>query len=263
MSEVDCVGKYNPDDSECMECSDRIRCMSQSVLMVPLDQIDYIPDPVRDGETEKLDESIKERGILQPVVASYDKETRRFRLIFGGRRYQATKNLGHAEIPVIVKEASDLDNLLLRLHENIHRENYSPLGLLKALEELRNKHGMNQKQIAKAIGRSETWVSMVMKASKLPDSIKEKMESGEIKPGVDRVSKLAKIPEKKAEKMVEEGATKEQVRKASLGRKLKYQWKHKGKLLSGLRFTATLVFNDEDVEPGQIIDALEECKKGI
>ena len=262
MSEDDCVGKYNPDDSECMECSDKTRCMSQSVLMVPLDQIDYIPDPMRDTETEKLDESIKERGILQPVVASYDNETQRFRLIFGGRRYQAAKNLGHAEIPVIVKETTDLDNLLLRLHENIHRENYSPLGLLKALEELRDKHEMNQKQIAKATGRSETWVSMVMQASKLPESVKEKLESGEVKMGVDRASKVARMPEKKAEKMVETGATKEQVKKASLGRKLKYQWKHKGKV-DGLKFTATLVFNDEDVEPNQIIEALEECKKGV
>jgi len=70
------------------------------------------------------------------------------------------------------------------------------------------------------------------------------------------------MPEEKAEKLVEQGATKEEVKKAGRGRKLRYQWKHKGKV-DGVSFVATLVFNSEDVEPRQIVDALEECKKEV
>lgn len=261
--EIDtCQGKYNPEDERCVECGVRLDCMSSSILMVPTKDIDCKTDPFREKEAEKLDDSIKEKGFLEPLTAVFDHDKSRFRIIFGGRRFEAAKRLKIKEVPVIVKEADDLEAILLRFHENSHRENYSAIGTLKILEELRDKHGLKQKDIAKLLSKSEAWVSNVMGASKLPEKVKEKMKTGEVEMGVHRAAQLARMPEKKAEKLVEKGATKEQVEKASKGRKLKYQWVHKGKV-DGIGFKLTLVFNDDEIEPSQIVDALEQSKGGV
>jgi len=236
--------------------------MSRTIISIPISQIEYTPDPHRDAEDDKLDKSIKSKGLLQPIIATYSKG--KFQLRFGGRRFEAAKRLKLKEIPVILREADDLEATLLRLHENIHRENYSPTGLCNALTELRDKHGMMQKDIAKAIGKTDAWVSKVLSISKLPEAVKEKIESGEAKIGVERASEMARIREpEKVEKLAEKDAPLKDVRKASRGRKLKYEWKHKGKTLDGISFTARIIFNNDEIETNHILEALEICEKGI
>ena len=262
-----CKGKFNPQDIRCTaeECEERDDCIMQSILWVPINRIDCEADPYREEDDESLKESLaRTRGPLQPIVATFNQESQKFEVLFGVRRFKALKDMGWEEIPLGYRDIEGIDKTILRLHENIHRKDYSPLGLCKALTNLKEKHNMSQKDIAKALGKSEGWVSSVLKAEKLPESIKKKIENGEVKPGVDRVAKLARIPEKKAEKLIERGATKQEVAKASRspGRKLKYQWVYKGKV-DGISFSIKMVFNDEDIEPKQILDALEECKKGV
>ena len=264
MNAIQCPAYSNwmPNDENCLACGDKEKCMSDTVRQIPIEQIDFTPDPARDANGDDILESVKTKGILEPLLCTYDEETERYKLIFGGRRLQAAKKAKLNKVLVRMFVADDYETRMLRLHENLHRQDYSPLAIAKELEWLRDNKKMKQKEIAQALGKSEAWVSMYLKSTKLPESVKEKVESGEVKIGADKAAQLARMDEKKAEKLVDGGATKEQVKKASKGRKLKYQWKHRGKV-DGIGFTATLVFNDEDVEPTHIRMALEECVESI
>lgn len=251
-----CRGKYFPGNDQCEKCPEKKVCMAQSVLMVPVTRISYTPDPARNSiKVEEMMETIKSKGVLQPVVATYDKEKNRFNVVFGRRRMEAAKKLDMKEVPLMVRDLDGKESEIVPLIENLQRENLPVMGLAKRLEKLVNEHGMTQKEVAREIGKSETYVSKVMSALKLPESIRKKLEEGEDM-SVDTVAELAKIDDAgRAEKLVERGVNREEARKASSpDRKLKYRWEHKGK-----GYKATIIFNREDVYPVDIVTALEEC----
>ena len=149
-----------------------------------------VPNPVQprrvfnDEELEDLTSSIRENGLLQPlVVRPAPGSADRYELIAGERRFRALTRLEWAEAPVMVREASDETLLVLALVENLQREALNPLEEAEGYEALAEKHGMKQAEIAKAVGKDRSTVANLLRLLKLPVSIRKLVEIGSLTPG--------------------------------------------------------------------------------
>jgi len=139
---------------------------------------------------QELAESIKTHGILQPIlVRKVDGE---YEIIAGYRRAQAAKIAGLESVPCRVLKPSDDVVDLLKLHENIHREDMSPLDEARLIDYLKKKFGWSHRQVAKAIGKSEAHVTYRLQILYGPEDVKEAVEKGEISPSVGRELALIK-----------------------------------------------------------------------
>ncbi len=128
--------------------------------------------PRKKFDSEKLRElkdSIKEKGIIQPVIVRTIEDG--YELIAGERRFRAVKELGYDEIPVIVKEVSDADSLELSLIENIQREELNPVEEANAYMDLIEKFNFSQEEISKAVGKDKSTVSNTLRLLTLPKLI--------------------------------------------------------------------------------------------
>ena len=121
------------------------------------------------AKLNELIASIKEKGIVQPVLAR--KTDKGYELIAGERRLRAAKALGMATIPAIVKEVDDLNAMEIALVENIQREDLNPIEEACAYKRLINEFNFTQEQIAQAIGRDRTSIANTMRLLQLPDKI--------------------------------------------------------------------------------------------
>lgn len=135
-----------------------------------------------DDETiSALADSIKEHGILQPIlVRPYGSG---YQIVAGERRWRAARMLGMSEVPVQIKELSDLEAMQLALIENLQRENLNPVEEAKGYSELVESYGMTQEEVAKTVGRSRSSVANAMRLLALPKEIQEMLENGDISTG--------------------------------------------------------------------------------
>ncbi len=217
-----------------------------------------------DDETiSALADSIKEHGILQPIlVRPYGSG---YQIVAGERRWRAARMLGMSEVPVQIKELSDLEAMQLALIENLQRENLNPVEEAKGYSELVESYGMTQEEVAKTVGRSRSSVANAMRLLALPEEIQEMLENGDISTGhgkallafddeekmLDAARKAAdgKLNVRSLEKMASEDDTKKPSKKDNshidsyfkemeiglhnaLGRKVKVEYgKNKGALI--------------------------------
>jgi len=149
-----------------------------------------VPNPMQprrvftDTELEDLTASIKENGLLQPlVVRPAPTSSDRFELVAGERRFRAVSKLGWTEVPVLVREASDETLLVLALVENLQREALNPLEEAEGYEALTERFGMKQADVAKAVGKDRSTVANLVRLLKLPPSIRRLVEEGSLSQG--------------------------------------------------------------------------------
>ena len=149
--------------------------MAEKIVKIKVDSI--IPNklqPRKKFNPEKLKElkdSIKEKGIIQPVIVRPNSDG--YKLIVGERRFRAVKELGYSEIPVIVKEVSDADSLELSLIENIQREELNPVEEANAYMDLMKKFNFSQEEISKAVGKDKSTISNTLRLLTLPKLIQD------------------------------------------------------------------------------------------
>jgi ParB family chromosome partitioning protein len=155
---------------------------------VPLNAI--VPNPVQprrvftDAELDELASSIRENGLLQPLVVRPVKDAPgRFELIVGERRFRAVTKLGWEDVPVIVREATDETVLVLALVENLQREALNPLEEAEGYVALADKFELSQADIAKAVGKDRSTVANVVRLLKLPISVRKLLEDGSLTQG--------------------------------------------------------------------------------
>jgi len=135
-----------------------------------------------DEGIEELARSIKETGILQPVLVTRDAD--RFRILAGERRVRAARLAGLTRIPVLVKEGlEDRDHLLLALVENIQRRDLTAMEEAESYWHLKEKFGMTQDEIAEKVGKDRTTVANAMRLLKLPAEIRTQVEDGLLSAG--------------------------------------------------------------------------------
>jgi ParB family chromosome partitioning protein len=159
----------------------------KSTNQVPIDKI--IPNPHQPRQEmvpEKLEElanSIREHGVLQPLIVSEDKENDRFVLIAGERRLRASKMADLTMVPVIIRQVTEQQQLELALIENVQRADLSPLETAEAYRQLNEEFNLSQEVIAERVGKSRVAVTNTMRLLKLPQQVQNKIASGEISEG--------------------------------------------------------------------------------
>lgn len=147
---------------------------SEKVLNLPLDTIEVNPNQPRkhfDEESIKgLSESIREDGLLQPVVVR--RRGDRYQLVLGERRLKAAKLAGVATVPAIMKAVEDGDSLRLALVENLQRENLNPMDVAQAYRTLIDRFGITQEELASMIGKDRSSVANTLRLLKLPEKVR-------------------------------------------------------------------------------------------
>ena len=142
---------------------------------------------------QELVESIKEHGILEPLVVA--KTPAGYQIIAGERRWRAAKIVGLKTVPAIVKETTPSGMLEMALVENVQREDLNPIERAQAFKRLKEEFGLETREIAKRIGKSPAYVSNSLRLLTLPDALKDGLLSGLITEGHARA--LAAIQDPK------------------------------------------------------------------
>lgn len=137
-------------------------------------------DPEKHTE---LVSSIKEKGLMQPLIVREAKAAGDYELIAGERRLRALKELNIAEAPVIVKEARDPEALELSIIENIQREELNPIEEAHAYERLIEEFDLTQEEIAQQVGKNRSTVANMLRLLKLPTAVQDYVSRGTITMG--------------------------------------------------------------------------------
>lgn len=172
----------------------------ERVQSVPLSRI--IASPLqprtvfRDEHLQELVDSIKEHGIIQPLIARQRGEY--FELIAGERRWRAAQKLGLAEAPVILREASDQDVLELALIENLQREDLNAIEEANAFARLAREFGLRQEDIAQKVGKSRATIGNSMRLLDLHEQVQSWLTQDRISVGHAKVLLQLKSHEQQA-----------------------------------------------------------------
>jgi ParB family chromosome partitioning protein len=157
---------------------------------------------------EELAESIRERGIVQPIlVRRLAGVTNAYEIIAGERRWRAAQRVGLHEVPIVVIEADDRQSLEYAIIENVQRSDLNALEEALGYEKLTEEFAYSQADIAKIIGKSRSHVTNMLRLLKLPDGAKKFVVDGLISAGHARALLSVSDPERVARQIVEEGLT--------------------------------------------------------
>jgi ParB family chromosome partitioning protein len=144
---------------------------------------DFQPRRVIDGMgLTKLAESIRSKGVLQPVYVRKGRNGK-FEIVAGERRWHAARIAGLKQIPTIVSDVSDESALAIGLIENLHREDLNPIDQAKAMNRLVVEFGMTHQQVADTIGQSRAAVSNLIRLLELPEPVCDLLADGDIDVG--------------------------------------------------------------------------------
>ncbi len=164
------------------------------IVEIPLDEIRSNPyQPRKEFDEQSLEEfaeSIKEHGIIQPIIVK--KSIKGYELIAGERRTRASKIAGKKTIPAIVRDMTDEEMMEIALIENIQRENLNPIEEASAFQRIIETTKMTQEEVAKKFGKSRSYITNILGILNLPEKVKTKVQDGSLSMGHARVlSKLS------------------------------------------------------------------------
>ncbi len=129
-----------------------------------------------------LADSIREHGMLQPILVR-PISTGGYQIVAGERRWRAARMAGLDEVPVNIRELSDLETMQIAIIENLQRENLNPVEEASGYNELIEKFGMTQEKVAKMVGRSRSAVANAVRILSLPERVLKMLENGDISAG--------------------------------------------------------------------------------
>ena len=175
---------------------------SNIVSEVKINEVEpNIEQPRKAFDQEKLEtlaESIKEHGVVQPIIVR--KEGARFIIIAGERRWRASKLAGLKTIPVIVKDISTKEVMEIALIENLQREDLNPIEEAEAFQKLIDEYEMTQEEVAKVVGKSRAAIANSVRLLNLTNEIKEMLLEGQITSGHART--LITVTDKERQKEI-------------------------------------------------------------
>jgi ParB family transcriptional regulator, chromosome partitioning protein len=167
-------------------------------LEIPLDQIERNPYQTRtqfdEAKLAELAQSISASGVVQPIVVR-PLTGGRYQLITGERRWLASKKANKATIPAIVRQVSDEQTLEMTIVENLQRADLNPIEQARAYQRLSSDFKMTQEQMAIRTGKERASVSNFLRLLKLPGSVQQKVESGELSFGHARTLLALESPD--------------------------------------------------------------------
>lgn len=244
-----------------------------SAEMVPVeDRINYIsiheimPNVNQPRKTfseekiEELAESIQEHGIIQPIVVR--KKTKGYEIVAGERRWRAAMKAGLSEVPCLLRELTDEQNMLIAIIENMQREDLNPIEEAEGLNQMIHSFDMTQEQVSKSVGKSRPYIANSLRLLKLPEYIQEKVSEGIMTAGHGRTLitiEDANLQRQLCEKIIAEGLSVRQTEKlvSELGKQAKKKPSQKKKNPDTMRV-------EEELKAvlGTKVNIVEKGKKG-
>lgn len=157
-------------------------------------------------ELEALAQSIREKGVLQPLlVRPVAEDDAAFELVAGERRWRAAQRVGLHEVPVIVRTLGDSEALEIAVVENLQREDLSALEEAEAYRRLTDEFGRTQASLAEAVGKSRSHIANTLRLLSLPPPVRDRLEVGELTAGHARALLAAGDPSALAGEVVRRG----------------------------------------------------------
>jgi ParB family chromosome partitioning protein len=185
-----------------------------SARKVPVEYLNPNPrNPRRtfaEQELEELTASVRERGIIQPILVR-GADDGRYEIIAGERRWRAAQRAGLHEVPIVLVEASDRESVELAIVENVQRADLNPLEEAQGYQVLVNQFGHDQDGVAKIVGKSRSHVTNMLRLLKLSDPVKAHIYSGKLSVGHARALVGQPNAEELAEEIVSRGLNVRQV----------------------------------------------------
>ncbi len=156
-----------------------------SVEYISIDKIKpNTNQPRKSFNEEKINElasSILEHGLIQPIVVrAYGSG---YEIVAGERRYRAARVAGLKNIPCLIRELSDEQNMLLAIIENVQREDLNPIDEAMAINQMIDTYGLTQEQVSKSISKSRPYITNSLRLLRLPETIREAIIAGELSAG--------------------------------------------------------------------------------
>lgn len=167
------------------------------IVELELDMIFPNPDqPRKSFDEDKLTdlaESIKEHGVLQPIIVAPRGE--KYMIIAGERRYRASGRAGLKTIPALIRELDDEKIMELALIENVQRDDLTPIEEARAYEILQTKFGYTQERLAERMGKSRSAIANITRLLALPEDVQQMVQEGKLTTGHVRPMLSINIPE--------------------------------------------------------------------
>lgn len=132
-------------------------------------------------ELQELTDSIKENGVLQPILVRETEDG--YEVIAGERRLRAARAINLEKVPAIIKKASNQESLVLALIENIQREELNPMEEAHAFRRLIEEFNLKQEEVAVAVGKDRSTISNILRLLKLPEGIQKSVSDGKLSMG--------------------------------------------------------------------------------
>jgi ParB family chromosome partitioning protein len=159
-----------------------------------------------DDEIDGLADSIRAKGVMQPLLVRSSPDDRtRYEIIAGERRWRAAQRAGLHDLPVLVRDLSDRDTLEVALLENIQREDLSPLEEAEGYQRLIDEFGHTQQELADTIGKSRSHIANLLRLLQLPATVRTLLENGALSAGHARALISARDPSALARTIVDKG----------------------------------------------------------
>ena len=135
-----------------------------------------------EGALQELADSIVQHGVLQPLLVR-PLASGGYQLVAGERRWRASRMAGLKEVPVVVKELSDVETMEIAIIENLQREDLNPIEEAEGLQALIDRCGFTQEEVATSVGKSRPAIANALRLLKLPPEVREMTKAGEISAG--------------------------------------------------------------------------------
>ena len=133
---------------------------------------------------QELTDSIKEQGVIQPIVVRPSNlDQSKYEIIAGERRWLASQNAGLHEVPVVILDVNDVKSLEFAIVENVQRQDLNPIEESRGYQRLINDFGYNQEKLSKFIGKSRSHIANSLRLLSLPNEILEMVEQGDLTAG--------------------------------------------------------------------------------
>lgn len=157
----------------------------------------------REEELQDLARSLREKGLLQPlVVRPIFGSNDRYELVAGERRWRAAQRAGLHEVPVLIRDLNDGEALEIALIENIQRSDLNPLEEARAYSQLMQEFEYTQQQLAESLGKSRSHIANTLRLLNLPDIVRQQIEDGKLTAGHARALVATDAPEDLAQQII-------------------------------------------------------------
>jgi ParB family chromosome partitioning protein len=179
--------------------------------LLPIDHLHASPTQPRKTfpaqALQELAESIRQRGVIQPIIVRATPDLSRYEIVAGERRWRAAAMVGIPEVPCVVRALDDTETLQVSIVENVQRADLNPLEEASAYRQLSERFGHTQDEIADALGKSRSHVANTMRLLNLPEDVRNQVSSGLLSAGHARALLSAANPSELGALVVGRGLT--------------------------------------------------------